>query len=267
MQNERFSFGENWKKFLSVLNEERIKEAENSLLEMLQTTDLKGKSFLDIGCGSGLFSLAARRLGASVHSFDYDEEAVACAFELKEQYFPKEVYWKIEKGSALDIDYLKSLGKFDIVYSWGVLHHTGSMWKGLENVLISVENGGKLFISIYNDQGLTSKIWRRLKRTYNKLPGPFRFLVLYPAFLRLWVPTMVKDILCAKPFHTWKNYKSNRGMSAWHDLIDWVGGYPFEVAKPEEIICFYQKNGFTLAKSKEVGNKLGCNEFLFEKPK
>ena len=265
--SERFSFGKNWKKFLSVLNEERIKEAEKSLKEMLEMTDLRDKSFLDIGCGSGLFSLAARRLGASVHSFDYDEEAVACAFELKERYFPEDRTWKIERGSVLDIDYLKSLGEFDIVYSWGVLHHTGAMWQALENVLTSVKREGKLFISIYNSQGYTSKIWRMIKRTYNKLPGPFRFLVLYPAFIRLWGPTMVKDMLRAKPFYTWKNYKSVRGMSAWHDLIDWVGGYPFEVAKPEEVICFYQKKGFVLAKSKEVGSGLGCNEFLFEKPK
>ena len=265
--NTRFSFGENWKRFLGVLNEERIKEAENSLLEMIGMNELKGRSFLDIGCGSGLFSLVAKRLGARVYSFDYDPQSVACTAELKRRYFPDDVNWKIEGGSALDIDYLKSLGKFDIVYSWGVLHHTGDMWKALENVPPLVERCGKLFIFIYNDQGLTSKIWRMIKRTYNKLPKPLRFFVLYPAFLRLWGPTMVKDTLCRKPFYTWKNYKDIRGMSAWHDVVDWVGGYPFEVAKPSEVICFYQKKGFVLAKSKGVGSGLGCNEFLFEKPK
>ncbi|MBU1599387.1 class I SAM-dependent methyltransferase [bacterium] len=262
---ERFSFGENWKRFLGLLNEERIKSAEDSLCKMLGTSDLKGKSFLDIGCGSGLFSLSAVRLGARVHSFDYDPEAVACVSELKERYFPKTIDLKIERGSVLDIEYLKSLGEFEIVYSWGVLHHTGDMWRALENVQSLVEKGGKLFISIYNDQGLASKIWRMIKWTYNKLPKPLRFLLLYPAFLLLWGPTMVKDMLLGKPFYKWRNYKSNRGMSAWHDVVDWVGGYPFEVAKPEEIICFYQKNGFILVKSKRVGSKLGCNEFLFEK--
>ena len=265
MQSIRFSFGENWKRFLGVLNEEHIKSAEDSLCEMLAMEDLKGKSFLDIGCGSGLFSLSAVRLGARVHSFDYDPEAVACACELKERYFSKDKIWKIERGSALDTDYLKSLGEFDIVYSWGVLHHTGNMWKALENAQSLVASGGKLFISIYNDQGLASKIWLMVKQTYNKLPEAFRFLILYPAFLLLWGPAMVKDMLRLKPFYKWRNYKSNRGMSAWHDVVDWVGGYPFEVAKPEEIISFYQKEGFILVKSKRVGSKLGCNEFLFEK--
>ncbi|MDI6751574.1 MAG: class I SAM-dependent methyltransferase [bacterium] len=264
--SERFSFGENWKRFLGVLNDKRIAEAEISIKEMLGVNDLRQKSFLDIGSGSGLFSLAAKRLGASVHSFDYDAESVACTNELKRRYFPDDTDWRIEQGSALDTDYLKSLGKFDIVYSWGVLHHTGAMWKALENVQSLVASGGKLFISIYNDQGLASKIWWMVKRTYNLLPNGLRFFILLPAFICLWGCTMAKDMLCAKPFATRKNYKSIRGMSAWHDLVDWIGGYPFEVAKPEEVIYFYQKKGFVLVKSKVVGKRLGCNEFLFEKP-
>ena len=76
-QGERFEFGKNWSQFLSHLNDSRIAEAEQSLRNMLEVDDLCGKRFLDIGSGSGLFSLAARRLGASVYSFDYDPRSVA----------------------------------------------------------------------------------------------------------------------------------------------------------------------------------------------
>jgi len=130
-RGERFRFGENWKHFLGSLNETRIAEAEKSLKEMLQAEKLSGKSFLDVGSGSGLFSLAAKRLGARVHSFDYDPESVACTMELRRRYFDEDSDWTIEEGSVLDANYIDALGKFDIVYSWGVLHHTGQMWQAL----------------------------------------------------------------------------------------------------------------------------------------
>lgn len=131
---QRFEFGKNWTQFLTLLDESRIAEAEKSLRQMLEVESLAGKRFLDIGSGSGLFSLAAKRLGASVHSFDYDPQSVACTSELKRRYFPNDPDWVVEEGSALDAAYVQSLGKFDIVYSWGVLHHTGQMWQALESL-------------------------------------------------------------------------------------------------------------------------------------
>ena len=147
---ERFAFGENWRRFLAILKEKHIQQAEDSLRRMLEISDLRGKTFLDVGCGSGLFSLAARRLGARVHSFDYDPESVGCTQELRQRYFPQDPDWRIEEGSVLNNNYLAGLGHFDVVYSWGVLHHTGAMWRALENVAGSVARGGKLFIAIYN---------------------------------------------------------------------------------------------------------------------
>ncbi len=139
---ERFAFGENWARFLTLLDEDRIHMAEDSLKRMLGVENLHDKSFLDIGSGSGLFSLAARRLGARVHSFDYDPQSVACTHELKQRYFPNDAHWQIEEGSALDQNYLSALGQFDVVYSWGVLHHTGAMWEALGNVTSLVRGGG-----------------------------------------------------------------------------------------------------------------------------
>ena len=261
-----FEFGKNWKQFVKVLGEDRISEAEKSLKQMLEIDDFKDKSFLDIGSGSGLFSLAARKLGAKVHSFDNDELSVACTMELERRFSPNDVNWTIEQGDVLDVDYLKSLGEFDVVYSWGVLHHTGAMWKALENVAPLVSEGGKLFISIYNDQGNASRRWRVLKKFYNQSWKPVRLMIVlgvgvmsqtYAALVRL---SQGQNPL---PFKAWADKKRARGMSVWHDLVDWVGGYPFEVAKPEEILDLYRKRGFVLTKLKTCGGGLGCNEFVF----
>jgi 2-polyprenyl-6-hydroxyphenyl methylase/3-demethylubiquinone-9 3-methyltransferase len=267
-RGNRFEFGENWSRFLAVLDDERISEAQASLREMLGRDDLTGLTFLDIGSGSGLFSLAAAQLGAErVHSFDYDPSSVGCTLELNSRCAPADAAWTIAQASALDADYVDSLGRFDVVYSWGVLHHTGDMWTALENATRAVRaDGGRLFISIYNDQGQRSSMWRAVKRLYNTLPASARL----PFVLAVMVPrellTLAKSVVRGRPMdyvRGWTNYKSSRGMSRWHDLVDWVGGYPFEVAKPEEILDFLRPRGFELERMKTCGGGLGCNQFVF----
>lgn len=265
---ERFEFGKNWAAFLAVLDDDRIAQAEKSLKEMLDVETLEGKTFLDIGSGSGLFSLAARRLGATVHSFDFDSNSFACTQELRNRYFPNDAIWRVEQGSALDADYVASLGKFDIVYSWGVLHHTGEMWRALENAVIPTTEGGKLFIAIYNDTGSQARRWHWIKKTYCGLPTllktPFAVIAILPDEMS----KIAHSLLSLKPIeyiHSWTRYKNGRGMNRWHDVIDWVGGFPYEVATVDEIFDFYKKRGFTLTKVKSKGVGLGCNEFVFKR--
>lgn len=263
---ERFTFGKNWYSFLRVLNEDRIAEAERSLQLMLELESLEGRSFLDIGSGSGLFSLAAMRLGAQrVHSFDYDPQSVACTQELKRRYFPQADYWTVERGDVLDISYLSKLGKWDIVYSWGVLHHTGQMWQALENVIPLVDGDGLLFISIYNDCAGKSRRWRKIKAFYNRglLQRSLVTGIFIPYF---FLGGLAVDILRRKnPLDRYREYNKSRGMSRWHDWIDWLGGYPFEVAKPEEVFDFYRNRGFILRRLKTCGGGHGCNEYVFVK--
>jgi 2-polyprenyl-3-methyl-5-hydroxy-6-metoxy-1,4-benzoquinol methylase len=266
---ERFGFGANWARFLSVLDEARIEEAERSLLEMLEFDDLSGLSFLDVGSGSGLFSLAASRLGAErVHSFDFDPRSVECTRYLRARFGASGNAWTVEQGSAVDSEYMRALGKWNVVYAWGVLHHTGDLETGLENAAAAVAPGGRAFISIYNDQGRRSDLWRVLKRIYNRLPERLRMPYAVAVMLPREVLSAGKALASLEPHRyvqSWTNYKRSRGMSRWHDLIDWVGGYPFEVAKPEEIFDFFKRRGFVLTKFTTCRGGLGCNQFVLEK--
>src|SRR4051812_15302818 len=264
-RGQRFEFGDNWAQFLAVIDDSRIAQAEQAIKAMLEVETLEGKSFLDVGSGSGLSSLAARRLGARVVSFDYDPQSVACTAELRRRYFDGDANWTVEEGSALDADYLARLGNFDVVYSWGVLHHTGEMHKALANVAACVKPGGKLFIALYNDQGRASKAWWMIKKAYVSLPKPLRFLVVWPCLVRLWGPATLRDFALLRPFATWRNYKGQRGMSPYRDVIDWVGGFPFEVCKPEEVFDFYKSKGFSLSRLSTCAGGIGCNEFVFER--
>jgi len=263
---DTFEFGKNWQRFLRLLDEERIASAESSLKQMLGREDLRGQTFLDVGSGSGLFSLAARRLGARVLSFDSDRESVACAMHLRQKFFPSDhdEDWRIEQGSALDREYLERLGRFDVVYSWGVLHHTGAMWNALQNVSTLVNPGGALFIAIYNDQGTLSKIWKGVKRAYNRTPGSFRFVILWPIGACLIAGITIKDIVHGKRPRIFSK-SAGRGMSPWTDVVDWVGGYPFEVASAKQIVDFYQDLGFQVERLVTCGRKSGCNQFVLRK--
>lgn len=279
MTADRFEFGANWRRFLETVDESRVQAAVQSLQAMLGLQSLAGKLFLDVGSGSGLFSLAAHRLGARVHSFDFDPQSVACTAELRRRFGNGSQPWSIEQGSALDEKYLAQLPPADIVYSWGVLHHTGDMWRGLELVSRCVAPQGLLWIALYNHQGEATERWTLVKRIYQKLPrwarpalcvaGGLAILTrkvwssLLTATLRLLtlrnplapIRQTARDALRSDP----------RGMHRWYDLVDWIGGWPFEAARPDEVFRWFQQRGFQLVALKTCGGGLGCNEFLLQR--
>jgi 2-polyprenyl-3-methyl-5-hydroxy-6-metoxy-1,4-benzoquinol methylase len=260
----RFEFGANWWEFLQNLDETRILEAEASLRSMLGVSSLEGRDFLDAGSGSGLFSLAARRLGAKVYSFDYDARSVACTAELKRRYFFADDLWVVQQGSVIDRKYMQSLGEYDIVYSWGVLHHTGAMWVGFENALARVRRGGTLFVAIYNDQGWKSRVWWFVKLFYNIAPAllrkPYAFMVggLVTTANVLKYSLMLRPMDAIRPM---MGYKKQRGMNLWRDMVDWVGGFPFEYSSYEVLLAYLEARGFNLKTGRRAGS-LGCHEIV-----
>lgn len=262
----RFSFGKNWQRFAAQLDEGRIAAAEQAMREMLGEDGLRGKTFLDVGSGSGLLSLVAVRMGAArVHSFDYDADSATCTRAVRDHYFPDAAHWTVERGDVLDDAYLQGLGTWDVVYSWGVLHHTGAMWQALDNAAARVRPGGTLFIAIYNDQGPISSYWTGVKRVYNRAPRPLQAVMEGGFFLFFASEMLAADLLRGRNPVTRYTGRDRRGMSVFRDVVDWIGGYPFEVASPEAITRFYGERGFTPRRVKTCGRRHGCNEFVLER--
>jgi 2-polyprenyl-6-hydroxyphenyl methylase/3-demethylubiquinone-9 3-methyltransferase len=253
----RFAFGQNWLRYLDrfggPINKESEVERLDSATLSLQSAlpDLYGKTFLDVGSGSGLMSAVAQRLGATVRSFDFDPESVKATKLMKLYVGHPEPPWTIEQGSILDAQYLATLGTFDVVYAWGVLHHTGNLWQACKNVSALVGPCGSLYIAIYNDQGWRSRYWKAVKFTYN-LAVPLKWLMTLSH-----LPWFLTCVVYYRIGHR----KPKRGMDLWTDYIDWIGGWPFEVASRDAVRKFFEARGFSTTRI--IGASSGCNEFVF----
>lgn len=255
-----FDFGQNWQDFSDArLDQTRFQSAVASLDTLIGHANLKGKSFLDVGCGSGLFSLAAAAAGcARVTGIDVNPKCVqACTDNgkrLRESVRDAGTL-DFRQGSALDPNFMRGLGTFDVVYAWGSLHHTGAMWDAIRNTAACVSpNGGVFTLAIYNTHW-SCWGWKQIKRVYNLCPRPLRpmFNWSFAGVIGLakWLVTR------RNPFH------KQRGMDFWYDVIDWLGGYPYEYASAGEIRTFVEALGFKLVRVTPPEAPTGCNEFVF----
>lgn len=266
-QELRFDFGENWRSFVSTaVSTEQIVSAADSIRRILGVQHLRGRSFLDIGCGSGLFSLGACLLGAKhVMSFDYDQNSVEASQSLRSRANIDTDRWQILQGSVLDTQFLSGLAPADVVYSWGVLHHTGSMWRAIDNAAGKVQPGGQFALAIYNSVDRLiggSAMWWQVKRAYNLAPpGVRRLMELGYAGTYLTRDAMRLH----NPLRTIPDYSasSGRGMDFWHDARDWLGGFPYEYATANQVTSYVCSRFGMKPTYLTVSDGNGCNEFSF----
>jgi SAM-dependent methyltransferase len=264
---DAFKFGRNWQTFVAEhLDPTRRRIAKDSITDLLG--DLSGRSFLDIGAGSGLFSLSAYELGAaSVHSVDVDPDSVASCRNLRDAAGAPD-NWTVEFGSILDDAVVERLEPADIVYSWGVLHHTGDMWTAIRNAAKLVKPGGTFCIAIYNTATdrrlLTSERWLKIKRTYVHAPRPVHWL-MEQAWLGFWALDEVRNR--RNPVKSAREYRQTRGMALKTDIVDWIGGYPYEHATADEIVGFCEREcGMKSRRVIAMGPAdTGNSEFVFER--
>lgn len=236
----RFGFGKNWQKFIeNNFDEERIEISRRHILGFLKMNSLEGKYFLDVGCGSGLHSLAALRAGAEkIVSFDLDMASVATAKKLWE-FSGSPKHWTVLQGSILDQNLIAKVEPADIVYSWGVLHHTGDMWKAIENTASLLKGDSLLYMALYDYDAFIDpppEFWLAVKKRYNEgapltkrwieLWYIWRFILGYrPYYLPRYIQRMIK-------------YRQSRGMALYTDIKDWLGGWPMEFAKTDDVKHF-----------------------------
>ncbi|HYG26976.1 MAG TPA: class I SAM-dependent methyltransferase [Caulobacteraceae bacterium] len=215
-----FAFGKNWRSFAGLIDDERIQGSDAGIDRLFLGDELKGKTVLDIGCGSGLPALSLLRRGAEhVTCIDIDADSVAAATQTLTAHAPPE-NWSAEVRSVFDMT-----GQFDVVYSWGVLHHTGDMWRAIEKAASLVKPGGRLAIAIYAKTSLCG-FWKIEKRIYRKMSQPLQKAAqyLFAGFAELL--RLITDR---------SGSPRARGMDGMHDAHDWLGGYPYESATPAEI--------------------------------
>lgn len=260
----RFGFGKNWENYVKRnLNEERINISNKHLLEFIELENLEGKTFLDIGCGSGLHSLAAFRSGAKqIYSFDYDIKSVKASM-IAHKYAGSPDNWRVVQGSILDDNFIASITPADIVYSWGVLHHTGEMWKALDNTIRLAKKDSLLYIALYDHDihvNPTPEFWLDIKKTYNLSSwlGKRKMELWY-----VWNFTMNQKLSnLPELISRTLNYKQSRGMALYTDIKDWLGGWPMDFAKRADVKKWSDKNGLEMVKIK-TGE--ANTEYLFKK--
>jgi len=260
-----FSFGKNWERYVKTsFSDDRVEIARKHLLAFLERNDLKGTTFLDIGCGSGIHSYAAYRAGATqVLSLDVDEYSVKTTQKIREM-AGNPPNWHVLHGSVLDADFMSTIEPVDIVYSWGVLHHTGNLWQAVRNASMPIRSGGLFYIALY-EKTAKSDYWIRIKKKYNSTSNIGKwFMELSHVSMHFVLPALVggfKSMMNTLRYVI--RYRENRGMSFMTDIRDWLGGWPYEPATPEEVTD-YCANKLGLLQQKIKTGEANI-EYLFKK--
>ena len=265
---EHFSFGQNWSDYSEIVEERHIISAEEDLTRLMNSGDFANRKWCDLGCGSGIHAVAAARLGAVVSAVDIDPQSIATTKRLAKKFG---VEGKIVSLNYSVFDLPFNNESFDVVYSWGVLHHTGDMWSAITEAsrLVSMTEGSQFVVAIYRQTRLC-RMWKIEKRFY-KDASP----IVQGTIRRLFVLAYDFSLIARRrtPWSHRRNYFQMRGMSFKHDVHDWLGGYPYESANARELETMMRKIGFRLVREfVRAPNRTpwgffgsGCDEFVFER--
>jgi 2-polyprenyl-3-methyl-5-hydroxy-6-metoxy-1,4-benzoquinol methylase len=253
-----FSFGENWLDFHRTLDTSAVDSAIADIKDWVSPSDLAGKAVLDIGSGSGLSSLAFQRCGVGrIVSIDVDPSSVEATRQISAKHGEK-TPWDVKPGSVLDQAFVSSLGRFDVVYSWGVLHHTGALWKAIENAMSCCKDGGLFWIAIYSG-GPKYRSDLTLKQQYNAASQDEK-----AAMIEREIKAYQSELsLAGKDESEW-NHRKERGMNIRNDIVDWLGGLPYEVARVSEMLLFCSERKFVPLRVLEFPEG-GCSIYLFRR--
>ncbi len=258
VSEKRFDFGLNWKDYSdNAFNEARFEDAKSSLRALFDRESFEDLSFLDVGCGSGIFSIAAHQLGAKpVCGIDISHYSIETCNKNSKILGPAKSLPTFQQADVLDASKMAQIGQYDLVYAWGSLHHTGSLWTALEEVTRHVKQAGTLALAVYHKHW-TSPVWLVIKKFYNRAPKWAQRIMIF-----FFYPVLFG----AKFAITGKNpLKMRRGMDFYYDVVDWIGGYPYEYALPQEIIDFLHARGFQLRALYPAAVPTGNNEFVFRR--
>lgn len=250
-----FRFGKNWKSFAGrALSPEHVDHARADFRKLVDGIELSGSTFLDVGFGQGLIACLADEAGASVTALDVDRDNLE-ALEMTRRFFPDTVPIKTTIGSILDERVVSELGTFDVVHSWGVLHHTGDLWTALKNTVAVVRPGGSLILGLYN-RHWTSPVWWGIKRTYNLVPPPVQRLMI-----NMSAPVLGAAFTILRGERT---DVKHRGMDFRHDVVDWIGGYPYEYCSVQDVLSRLQ-GSFEVVRTLRPLVPTGNNGFILRR--
>lgn len=142
----------------------------------IDTAWFKGKKCLDAGCGGGRYVEALKRLGADVSGIDVDTDACDIA--------RKRTGCNIVNASVLAIPFPDAT--FDYVVSTGVIHHTESPERALQEITRVLKPGGRLFLAVYGRYGI--RWWIRFLAWRYTVAKVIPFNAMYRLFALFGVP-------------------------------------------------------------------------------
>ncbi len=223
--------------FYDVVWTEYIPEYEASEKHWLlfySPEEVKGKTVLDAGCGTGVFSIIFARNGAAkVTGIDISPGSLGTARGLKEKFGLANA--EFQQQDMLHLSFRDA--SFDIVWAWGTVHHTTDPLGAITELIRVLKPGGSLFLAIYKQTSVTW-IHEIIRKTMIRTPRwSWNVLAKAGAFMLTPVVFLFK-----------RRQKSRKGEKLSELILDWYFVPIRHYYTPEEIRVFLERKKFRIEK-------------------